>query len=384
MNPQVLKAKQIEYEEDASLQDIGFRPFSLVLQEGNGTGEVNTERKEHQAIYGEFPGNVGEEPEGEEKGGGRCVGIGENGEGGEVGGEGKGGGMLGGENGETFRKEMGSAGGEAGVGRGDRCTPPLCHTPPAQAPAQRKPIPRRRPYKDPLAEERLARNLAHPQGTPGRPPARLALTLKDVRRALMASGGLKTTAARFLGVQPSSLVKWFEKYPKLNEYLKEAEEGRVDRSEEALFTLIDKASPSIAAIQTHLAARAKRRGYGQSNVVHSGDPLNPVRITITPYIPGVTVVDKFKALTETPLQAMASQLKEGVGRVSQDNDRVPVKEIVLEKHEQVFQERDRVPGTVSPAPDGEGGGVGTILLNPEEENEEGEGERLELEEEDLL
>lgn len=92
--------------------------------------------------------------------------------------------------------------------------------------------------------------------------------------ALEKSNGLVTIAAKLLGVNFRTLVKYIQKNKKLQEHLYEIDEHMKDKVQNKLYEKIDKGD--AGAMYFYLKCKAKDRGF-----IESATHINPPQIPIT-------------------------------------------------------------------------------------------------------
>jgi hypothetical protein len=94
-------------------------------------------------------------------------------------------------------------------------------------------------------------------------------TVEQITKALWASAGIKSVAAKKLGVAPSTMSGYVSRYPELNKVIEEIREKTIDLAESKLLQHIN--DGNLTAIIFYLKCQAKHRGYVQtSKVEHTG------------------------------------------------------------------------------------------------------------------
>src|SRR5262245_55682098 len=87
----------------------------------------------------------------------------------------------------------------------------------------------------------------------------------EVAEAVRASRGLVTLAARRLGCDRKTVLRYADRYPNVAEALEEARELQLDVSEARLFQAIEQGESW--AIQFHLRTVGRHRGYSERHEV---------------------------------------------------------------------------------------------------------------------
>ena len=85
------------------------------------------------------------------------------------------------------------------------------------------------------------------------------ITVKQIIDALQKSNGFKSVAAENLGVTVNTINNYFNRYPELNDALKDIKEKTIDFAESKLMELIKEKDKT--AIIFYLKTQAKHRGY---------------------------------------------------------------------------------------------------------------------------
>ncbi len=99
---------------------------------------------------------------------------------------------------------------------------------------------------------------------------------KTIIRALEATAGMVTYAAKKLDVSYVSLWKWIKKSTELQQALHSIKESHIDLAETKLLQNVKNGDPS--SIFFYLKCKAKDRGYVEKQQIeHSGDMTINVR-----------------------------------------------------------------------------------------------------------
>ena len=104
-------------------------------------------------------------------------------------------------------------------------------------------------------------------------------SLKQLEDALIAGDGHISKAAKRLKCKASTVRKYLERYPELEDLRDEIDEALIDLAETGLKAHIR--SKNLDAIKFHLERKGKGRGYvKQTEVAGVGD--KPITLTIVP------------------------------------------------------------------------------------------------------
>src|SRR5262245_25844795 len=87
----------------------------------------------------------------------------------------------------------------------------------------------------------------------------------EVAEAVRSSRGLVTLAARRLGCDRHTVLRYAEDYPTVAAALSDAREQQIDVAEAKLFQAIDEGE--LAAIQFYLRTVGRHRGYSERHEV---------------------------------------------------------------------------------------------------------------------
>lgn len=103
------------------------------------------------------------------------------------------------------------------------------------------------------------------------------LSIEDIARAIEASGGFLSYAAKALNVSPAAITHRVKKSKKLQDKLIEVKNGLLDFAEHALIKKIK--HEDLGAICFYLKCQGKHRGYVEKQQLeHSGPEGGPVAI----------------------------------------------------------------------------------------------------------
>lgn len=87
----------------------------------------------------------------------------------------------------------------------------------------------------------------------------MALSINEIDKALRATGGFVTYAAKKLGVTYNAVYARIQKSPQLQRTLKETKESYLDLAEHSLITLMK--DGNLGALAFYLKCQGKGRGY---------------------------------------------------------------------------------------------------------------------------
>lgn len=135
---------------------------------------------------------------------------------------------------------------------------------------------------DPLLKKRTApwrKAEARPRSTvPGRhPKAKKGVTIEEIERALTASGGLISDAARILGIDRSTLDARVKRSERLTAHQKQVYEDFIDFCESKLMQAVKKGN--LGAVCFVLRTKGRHRGYVERQELES-TAAEPVRVYI--------------------------------------------------------------------------------------------------------
>jgi len=103
------------------------------------------------------------------------------------------------------------------------------------------------------------------------------LTKSLVLEAYKAAGGLHTYAAKYLGVDRSTLWRYLNKHPEVRKEIEEMEEELLDYAERKLLEKIQKGN--LGAILFYLKCKGKKRGYIERQEI-TGEDGSPIQVTV--------------------------------------------------------------------------------------------------------
>lgn len=86
-----------------------------------------------------------------------------------------------------------------------------------------------------------------------------------VAQAYKKSAGNLTLTADTLGINRRTLDRWREKYPELDEMMRDVEEGLLDLCESRLMQQINESN--LTAIIFYLKTKGKKRGYIEGQII---------------------------------------------------------------------------------------------------------------------
>ena len=106
-------------------------------------------------------------------------------------------------------------------------------------------------------------------------------TVEQVEKALRASGGFISSAAKKLNCNWSTINNYIKRYKQLQKVLEEISESSLDFSESKLLSQINEGNTT--AIIFHLKCKGKKRGYVErTENEHSGPGGGPIMIIGSP------------------------------------------------------------------------------------------------------
>jgi len=118
--------------------------------------------------------------------------------------------------------------------------------------------------KKPLARQSqpTPKSKGNPRGAGRTPGFNHGLTLKRIIEACYNQYGLVTYIAEELQVERATIYKWQKTYPEVKAAMADANEHRLDRTENAMFKVIDTQGYDAAKLmQFHIKCKGKQRGY---------------------------------------------------------------------------------------------------------------------------
>lgn len=86
-----------------------------------------------------------------------------------------------------------------------------------------------------------------------------------VAQAYKKSAGNLTLTAETLGINRRTLDRWREKYPELDEMMRDVDEGLLDLCESRLMQQINESN--LTAIIFYLKTKGKKRGYIEGQII---------------------------------------------------------------------------------------------------------------------
>lgn len=101
-------------------------------------------------------------------------------------------------------------------------------------------------------------------------------TFKNYKKAIIASGGFITIAAKSLGVTHSAVSLYIKAHPELQDLIEEIQESYLDFAESQLISLIK--AKDKAAIFFYLKCKGKERGYIERAEYDLKTPGDPVKL----------------------------------------------------------------------------------------------------------
>lgn len=157
---------------------------------------------------------------------------------------------------------------------------------------------------------------ARPRATvPGRhPKAKKGITLEEVERALAASGGLISDAARLLGIDRSTLDARIKKSERLQAHQKQVYEDFIDFCESKLMQAVKKGN--IGAVCFVLRTKGRNRGYVEKQEIETsaGEPIRfymPKKEALPDEEPLATLASRPDAPPTPELQGDAATTDDG-------------------------------------------------------------------------
>lgn len=93
----------------------------------------------------------------------------------------------------------------------------------------------------------------------------MALTKKQIAKALKSCGGFVSQTAKKLNVSASNIYAWMDRHPELKELKQDIEESYLDLAETKLLKLVD--SADLGAVCFYLKCKGKKRGYVEKQVI---------------------------------------------------------------------------------------------------------------------
>lgn len=102
-------------------------------------------------------------------------------------------------------------------------------------------------------------------------------TKEQILKEIKGSGGIVSKIAQRLGINRKTLYNYRQKWPEIDEAIKEAEEDGLDLAENQLMNRV--AMGDLKAIMYYLDNKGRRRGWGQKqqNIqLESSQPIQPI------------------------------------------------------------------------------------------------------------
>lgn len=93
------------------------------------------------------------------------------------------------------------------------------------------------------------------------------IPFEKVAMAYKKSAGNLTLTADSLGINRRTLDRWREKYPELDEMMRDVEEGLLDLCESRLMQQINESN--LTAIIFYLKTKGKQRGYIEGQIINA-------------------------------------------------------------------------------------------------------------------